>query len=99
MTMPKAHNDYDQLKRQLRADAVRRVRKLIADDSETPGFSAIEPDDLFVSVHPRLEFSSPVWTGTYEDPVWSAVEIQDGAGWVFRVIYDWTQPTVVVELV
>jgi|1_EtaG_2_1085319.scaffolds.fasta_scaffold05225_8 hypothetical protein len=99
MTIPKTHNDYDRLKRQLGDDAVRRVGKLIADDSETPGLSEVEPDDLFVSIRPRLEFSSPVWTGTYEAPQWSTVEVQDGGGWVFSVTYDWTQSTVTVECV
>ena len=38
MTIPKAHNDYDRLKRQLGDDAVRRVGKLIAEVQDGGGW-------------------------------------------------------------
>lgn len=104
MNMPTTHNNYPLLRRQIGSDSLVRVKKLITDAIEKNEEWAInfqrdsDLGSLFVSINARFEFANSAWTGTYENPEWAAVEIQDGM-WTFQVTYDWTESTVLADVI
>jgi len=79
------HNDYPQLKRQLRADA--KIRALAA---------GVDADDIG-SIKVEIEFENPVWNGTYPPPVWANVDIDLDGGCVYRVTHDWEHDTLTAD--
>jgi len=101
MNMPTTHNNYPLLRQQLRSDSLVRVKKLITDAIECNEEWAInfqrdsDFENLFVSINARFEFANPL-VG-YENPEWAAIEITDGM-WIFQVIYDWTESTVLADV-
>lgn len=108
MDMPKAHNDYPKLKSELNADALRRVAEFVEAckvqiqsqarplNCEDDSLLNMIPGDIFINYGARLDFDNPIWTGTYDVPIWSGVEVTDGY-FIWRVTYDWVESTSVVE--
>jgi len=96
MQIPQPHNNYTNLKQQLQADALVRVRAMVSSDPDLACLCDIRDID---SDWVQLEFADPVWRGSYPVPEWAGLDLSDGGGMSFRVIYDWNEATVTVECV